>query len=106
MSRASRLAEIAKANEPAFTGAHWWLADPSAKPDPVQQAAPSVPSGTPAAELVSVAVHNVEAQVSIAEAAPVRAVEVENPPILASKMTGFRERFLWLGRRSRGVASA
>lgn len=119
MSRARRLAEIAKANEPAFTGAHWWLADPSAKPDPVQQAPASEPSGKPA-ELVGVAVHAAETapvrsaevasfsiQASHSDPEPVSATEpVQNPPILASKMTGLREKFLWLGRRNRGAVSA
>ena len=44
MSRARRLAEIAKANEPVFSGSHWWLADTSSKqetpsPDPAPTAA-------------------------------------------------------------------
>jgi hypothetical protein len=37
MSRARRLSEIAKANQPVFSstnGTQWWLADPSSKSDP------------------------------------------------------------------------
>lgn len=46
MSRASRLAEIAKANQPAFSsesGNHWWLADASPKPEPESAAPAEVP---------------------------------------------------------------
>ena len=55
MSRARRLAEIAKANQPAFNsdnGTQWWLADPSAKKDPSQPdpMAPPEAEAKPAAE--------------------------------------------------------
>lgn len=52
MSRARRLSEIAKANQPVFSstnGTQWWLADPSSKPEPEPAPPPGTPEPQPAA---------------------------------------------------------
>lgn len=59
MSRARRLAEIAKANQPAFTsesGDHWWLADPSVKPEPAPLP-PHIEEPAPVAAVSAVALN-------------------------------------------------
>jgi len=137
MSRARRLAEIAKANEPAFSGTQWWLADPSAKSDPDSPPAPPeppkaaepVPAGVavPAAETqAQLAVS--EKQLTIVEAAVPHAVEPSSVPFMATsplnlsgqgtstepghssgdlvtRLSGLKEKFLGLGRKSRAAQS-
>jgi hypothetical protein len=122
MSRARRLSEIAKANEPVFdsTGNQWWLADPSAKkeqPTVSQPESPAVPEPEPVAVAASaVALQSGNSHISSsngAAPAPVaaqamrvqaRAEEIPDPttPDLPSRLSGFKERFLWLGRKNRG----
>lgn len=124
MSRAQkRLAEIAKANEPAFSGPQWWLADPSVKSDPppsapVQQPASAPSHAAPAPEPVRVAESPLtiieapapktvdSAPVAVAEAVTLAASAPQAQPEagageLVTRMSGLKERFLWLGRRSR-----
>jgi len=148
MSRARRLAEIAKANEPVFSGPHWWLADPSAKPEPAPPAALPEPvpapepvraaAAAPAAgtQLTIIEVHAPEALENAPQVASVSPVAAplasgalasasaavpaplqpangskpetgpepeRNPAELAKRLGGLREKFLWLGRKSRGV---
>jgi hypothetical protein len=121
MSRASRLSEIAKSNEPAFNGTYWWLADPASNTQPAKVADPE----SHAEELVPVAATHASAQtngqfaeprlvnrpqaaqlpVSMATAqlpAPV-AESAQTSNGLGSRLGGLREKFLWLGRRSRSV---
>jgi hypothetical protein len=124
MSRARRLSEIAKANEPVFdsTGNQWWLADASAKKEQQtipQPDSPAVPEPEPVAVAASasgVALQNGNPHISSANGAapaPVaaqamrvqaRAEEIPDPttPDLPSRLSGFKERFLWLGRKNRG----
>jgi hypothetical protein len=123
MSRARRLSEIAKANEPVFdsTGNQWWLADPSAKKEQQTSSQPDSPA-VPEPEPVAVAASAVAMQIgnphisSANGAVPpapaavqtvcVQAKAEENlDPIsrdLPSRLSGFKERFLWLGRKHRG----
>jgi hypothetical protein len=124
MSRARRLSEIAKANQPVFdsTGNQWWLADPSAKkeqqaiPQPDSPAAPE-PEPEPIAVAASVvASQNGNPQIFSANAAAptsfapqavrvqAKAEESSDPTSrdLPSRLSGFKERFLWLGRKHRG----
>ena len=52
MSRARRLSEIAKANQPVFSstnGTQWWLADPSSKTEPDPAPPSKIPDPEPAA---------------------------------------------------------
>jgi hypothetical protein len=127
MSRASRLAEIAKANEPVFSGSHWWLADPSAKPaEPQAPASPaeaSEPEEKAAVPLFasSLASNGKSAVVAMSEQRIAQAsVEADSVPMveeperiiserssedLPSRLSGLREKFLWLGRRNRQVES-
>jgi hypothetical protein len=123
MSRARRLSEIAKANEPVFdaTGNQWWLADPSAQKD--QPTPPQLDSsGFPEPEPVAVAssaialpiasLHGSSAMSAPAVplASPVGArtqatIEVDpdqTPRDLPSRLSGLKEKFLWLGRKNRG----
>jgi hypothetical protein len=122
MSRARRLSEIAKANQPVFdsTGNQWWLADASAKKEQQtvpQPDSPEVPEPEPVAVAASaVASQNGNPHISSAHGAvpapvaaqPVRiqaaAEETPDPisPDLPSRLSGFKERFLWLGRKNRG----
>jgi hypothetical protein len=127
MSRASRLAEIAKANEPVFSGSHWWLADPSAKaaepPAPASPAEVVEPEENAAVPLfaASHASNGKKAVVAISEQKIAQAgVEADSVPMveeperiisehttedLPSRLSGLREKFLWLGRRNRQVES-
>ena len=126
MSRARRLSEIAKANQPVFdsSGDQWWLADPSAKKE--QQTAPqSLSSGTPEPEPEPVAVaslaiasQNGNPHISssngpapaptpvASHAVHVQATVEESldpaPRDLPSRLSGLRGRFLSLRRKSRG----
>jgi len=120
MSRARRLSEIAKANQPVFdsSGNQWWLADPSAKKE--QPAPQSNSSAAPEQEPVAVAASAFALQdgspqasgTSGAAPAPHRlpvvsaeplAEEVPNPEPrdLPSRLSGFKGRFLSRGRRNR-----
>jgi|ERR1700722_1884742 hypothetical protein len=132
MSRSRRLAEIAKANETGFSGTQWWLEDTAEKNSPVQPAATPEPVSVAQSHQAD-AVRSAEAQhqsahvssVQVALAEPARAVEApaasvrlfasaESAPTdashdatqLVSKMNGLKERFLWLGRRSRTAETA
>lgn len=123
MSRARRLSEIAKSNEPAFNGTYWWLADPSTNPQPGQPSA----SAAPAEELVPVAVSNASVNGKHAEPKPASSLQASpshangaaasastptaHPTAdtsnssghLTSRLAGLKEKFLWLGRKSRSV---
>jgi hypothetical protein len=124
MSRARRLAEIAKANEPAFSGSHWWLADPSARSEnesasnssngarnghvPVAVAdgdarvAVATETAVLTSEAADSAAHTVEAQ------APSKPAETEpepTRPALATRLSSLKEKFLWLGRKSRSTSA-
>jgi hypothetical protein len=118
MSRASRLSEIAKSNEPAFNGTYWWLADAAANPQPAQAADPA----SPAEELVPVAAGHASAVMNSQHSEPRPASKPQAAPLpaataaalepaaepahtsgLGSRLGGLREKFLWLGRRSRSV---
>jgi hypothetical protein len=126
MSRARRLAEIAKANQPAFSGTQWWLADPSTGPDPAQPEARAGSAASPQPERVAVAANAAVAQLSLVAApaassqepassavhaaAPLIASEAatedepeRNHSDLATRLIGLKEKFLWLGRKSRSV---
>lgn len=124
MSRARRLSEIAKANQPVFdaTGNQWWLADASAKkeePATPQPDSSGIPEPEP--EPVAVASSAVALQNAILHSSSANGVAtlpllspvaraqatVEEAPDgtprdLPSRLSGLKERFLWLGRKNRG----
>ncbi len=130
MSRARRLSEIAKANQPVFSstnGSHWWLADPSPKGDP-ESAPPSkdpepqpAPVGQIAVALQDSKSENpavplpAQATILLQQPEPVPhqaepqapsngAVSAQPEPAsrdLASRLSSLKDRFLWLGRRNR-----
>jgi hypothetical protein len=122
MSRARRLSEIAKANQPVFestNGSHWWLADPSAKSDP-QPSAPVVPHEQEpvAVSPMGIAVHSATTNGSGAKfletashsvIEPVSCVRLEEalqetvvppPPDLPSRLRGLKQRLLLRRRRA------
>lgn len=126
MSRARRISEIAKANQPVFdsSGNQWWLADPSAKKEE-QRAPQSDCSGTPEPEPEPVAVASLAvalqncnphisssngtapASASVAShAVHVQATVEESPDSaprdLPSRLSGLKGRFLSLRRKNRG----
>jgi hypothetical protein len=131
MSRARRLSEIAKSNAPIFSGAQWWLADAAEKPASGEPAQPSkeepsaeapatmaaqITSPEPAMEQAEVLVEAVAARAPEAPAYAASAVAMEvssevavarerepESTDFASRMSSLREKFLWLGRRSRSV---
>jgi hypothetical protein len=125
MSRARRLSEIAKSNEPAFTGNYWWLADPSAKTEPTAPEAPVAPVEPPEKELVpagpahvtaSVNGHRPEPQtpspspvaplpVAAAPAPEPASAEPAQPATqLASRLGTLKDKLQWLGRKSRSAS--
>lgn len=132
MSRSRRLAEIAKANETGFSGTQWWLEDtaekngpaqPAAAPEPVSESQSHQASAVRGSQAQPNSVSLASAPVAVAEPVPVVAAPVhrfesfaaaESAPAdasheatqLVSKMNGLKERFLWLGRRSRTAETA
>jgi hypothetical protein len=126
MSRASRLAEIAKANQPAFSGTHWWLADPAAGDDSEPASAASVPAAAAVSDRLAVTVAGAVAKLSAISAPSVSSQRTPSRPVLSgqlqnvsqavvkdeseqnqghlgSRLSGLKEKFLWLGRKSRAV---
>jgi hypothetical protein len=128
MSRASRLAEIAKANQPAFSGAHWWLADPSVHHDPGPAKASLDPAAAATPDRVAVEVTDAVAQLSAVGASASGSQNASLRPVatthllstseaalkqepeqseshLATRLGGLKGKFLWLGRKSRAAHS-
>jgi len=116
MSRARRLAEIAKSNQPAFNGTYWWLADPSGahlpQPEPHEELVPAAaghaaasaianPSESACADAHAAPVPPVSAAATVA--APPRSQDNPSASGLPSKLSNLKEKFQWLGRRSRSA---
>jgi hypothetical protein len=83
MSRARRLSEIAKANQPVFSstnGTQWWLADPSPKNDPDPAPPSDVPEPQPAtARQVAVALQESKPESSAVQASTPAAILSPQP---------------------------
>ena len=139
-ARERKIAEIAKANEPVFSGDPWWLADGTPKKEPPKPEAP--PLIVPEPQPVAVVSHFAEGQVAVAEtpevvfhpsvlpasvqmvaaqpAEPQIAAQISQhelvphsdaasqpdqqtlaPAEVVARVSGLREKFLWLGRKKR-----
>ena len=123
MSRARRLAEIQKANQPAFSGTQWWLAEPAPKASAAEAGSPSAEATTsvldsqePVLAAVGAASHQAVAVAeqipaaalrTVVPAAPVQEPEAvrdtERATDLPSRVSSLKERFLWLGRKHRSI---
>ena len=126
MSRARRLSEIAKSNEPAFSGNQWWLADPSAKSEtpqsepvaePVAVAAPRLDAAQGAVDQhvpvpLAIAASRIEsiAEDSRTPASPAHTESVKeeiacaNPSDLMARLSALGQRLLIFSRKNHGTA--